>query len=309
MAYRNSLPEYVETTHFFRSGEEVLFGILSTPRSSSQNEVAVVLIPGGSQGPSSGRNQMTARLARRLAAMGLTTFRFDFHGIGEATGTVDRFRLDRPFVEDTTAALAYLTDHGINRFLLVGGCFGARTALACSRERTDIEGLVLQALPVRDKEKDATGITRVAPDRTVWQYARRGVRPHVVRNMFRRRHRRAYVHLFREAWRSRGSSENVEPSWMSASLVADVADVVARSIPTLIVNGTQDPGYLDFEHALEEELGELFGRPEADVELTTLEGRVGAAADATLHEPVMDVIGRWLARRQLTPSAVPVQSK
>ena len=30
MAYRNSLPEYVETTHFFRSGEEVLFGILST---------------------------------------------------------------------------------------------------------------------------------------------------------------------------------------------------------------------------------------------------------------------------------------
>ena len=43
------------------------------------------------------------RLARAIANLGHTVVRFDWHGVGDSSGEIDRFVLDRPFVGDVVA--------------------------------------------------------------------------------------------------------------------------------------------------------------------------------------------------------------
>ena len=79
--------------------------------------------------------------------------RFSYHGIAESGGEPDEIvRLDRPYVADTRAAVGWATDEGL-RSVLIGNCFGARTALAtAARVPGAVAGLVLSVPPVHDFE-------------------------------------------------------------------------------------------------------------------------------------------------------------
>ena len=125
-----------ETPFYFPVGDETLFGILTEPSGDPSGTVAV-LLRGAAQGPSAGRNQASARMCRRFAEEGMHAVRFDYRGVGDSTGTVERFRLDQPFEDDLKGATGWLRDRGMDRFALVGTCFGARTALACAATPTD----------------------------------------------------------------------------------------------------------------------------------------------------------------------------
>jgi pimeloyl-ACP methyl ester carboxylesterase len=289
-----------ETPVFFRSGTETLFGILTEPTTEAIG-IAAIQVPGGAQGPSTGRNQTAARLSRRLAAEGYHAFRFDYHGVGESTGTVERFRLNEPFDQDVAGGIDWLRTVGIERFVLIGGCFGARTALACATRMRGIEALVLRAIPVRDKEKDETGTWAIAPTRTFWQYARRAIRPRVILGMVQGNRRRAYIRLMTATWRARGKGEKLNPNggldWVSPSLLSGLEAAVEKRMPILVVSGTGDPGFEDFHRAVSGQLGDLLHRADSLVDVSILDGRVGAAADVALQEPVMDLIASWLRRR------------
>jgi pimeloyl-ACP methyl ester carboxylesterase len=209
---------YRETPFFADVGSQMLFGILTEPCRTPHGP-AVVLLRGGGQGPSSGRNQVSARTCRSLAERGFASVRFDYAGVGESTGEVERFSLARPATNDAIACIQWLRDRGLRRFVLMGGCFGARTALECVDLVDGLEGLILLALPVRDKEKDDIGTRLIVSDRTVWHYARRGFRPRAIRGLFDQRTRRAYARAIRGAWAS-GSTRAPErdPSTLGISM-------------------------------------------------------------------------------------------
>jgi dienelactone hydrolase/acyl carrier protein len=134
---------------FFPAGDDDLFGILTSPCVEG-NGTAVTMLTGGGYVTSMHRNRTYVRLSRRLAELGYHGLRFDYHGTGESGGTADRFELHRPFVGDLEAALAWLRGQGIDRHVLVGSCFGSRTALACAPGLAGLAGVVLLSPPARD---------------------------------------------------------------------------------------------------------------------------------------------------------------
>lgn len=134
---------------FFPAGEEMLFGVLTRPTGEA-NGTTVTMLTGGGYLTSTHRNRMYVRLSRRLAALGYHTLRFDYHGTGESTGSARQFHIDEPFVEDLAGAIGWLEGQGLSRHVLVGSCFGSRTALACSPQIPGLERLVLLSPPARD---------------------------------------------------------------------------------------------------------------------------------------------------------------
>ena len=102
--------------------------------------------------PRSHRNRMWVEAARELAARGFAACRFDYHGCGDSEGESGHLDPNHPYAEDAVAVLRHLRSaHGETRFVLIGSCFDARTALsAFTDEGTAIEGIAFIAAPVME---------------------------------------------------------------------------------------------------------------------------------------------------------------
>jgi dienelactone hydrolase len=145
-AGHSGVPEPAEEAVLFACGEERLFGILTHPPGEPRG-VAVVFLQGAGYVPSFNHNRLWVTLSQRIARDGFHAFRFDYRGVGESTGTVARVELDRPVLDDLLAALDCVRRGGVERFVLVGSCAGALTALAASAV-PGVESEVLLAPPV-----------------------------------------------------------------------------------------------------------------------------------------------------------------
>jgi alpha/beta superfamily hydrolase len=88
--------------------------------------------------------------ARALAAEGFAGLRFDFHGHGESAGNTISPDRKQPYGGVVAAAIRYMREtHAQHRFLLVGYCFDALSALDAFRGEADaIDGLFFAAAPV-----------------------------------------------------------------------------------------------------------------------------------------------------------------
>ena len=124
--------------------------------------------------PRSHRNRMWVEGARRLAARGFSSFRFDYHGAGDSAGEEARVDPNRPYRDDALAVIRHLRErHRERRFILYGSCFDARTALsAFSGEADAIEGLVFMAAPVMEMDD----MVRAGADRKDWPHILRALR-------------------------------------------------------------------------------------------------------------------------------------
>ena len=77
-----------------------------------------------------GPNRLYVTMARRLAALGFTSVRFDFSGIGDSPPRRDHLPFDEGAVRDTREVIDWLAEHrGIDRVVLAGVCSGASVAL------------------------------------------------------------------------------------------------------------------------------------------------------------------------------------
>ena len=287
---------WTETPLFVDSRENTLFGILTEPLEGIRG-VAIVHLRDGNEGPSSGRSRSSALLCRRLASDGFHALRFDYHGVGESTGAIDRFRLDEPFKDDVEACVRRLHDLGLTRVALVGECFGARTVLAC-RDLAGLEAVALIGIPLRDAKKVAGTTRPVVRHRSLVGYAVRALRPRILRELLDPRLRRRYLvaahnALTAKPYRAMSASSGV-PGWVSATVLHDLDDLTVRGIPVLLVNGTSDPGFEDFNRAQQGTFGEILRRSANIVSVVTVDGRIAACADASALEPAIDVIGEWL---------------
>jgi alpha-beta hydrolase superfamily lysophospholipase len=130
--------------------ENRLFGMLCRPERGTP--VDLVLIPSGGREASYGAARQNVVLARRLADVGIASFRFDFAGLGDSAGPPGRERVfSHAFtnrVADVQAALDTLEELGFSRFAMHGLCLGAYHALHASVADPRVSSLMLTNLPL-----------------------------------------------------------------------------------------------------------------------------------------------------------------
>ncbi len=107
-----------------------LVGVITQPAESDEHQRIGVIILGAGLTHHVGPNRMTVRTARCLARKGHLVARFDHRGIGDSGPRQD----NRPFVEsaveETREVMEYMNQHyAVERFVLMGICSGAETAL------------------------------------------------------------------------------------------------------------------------------------------------------------------------------------
>ena len=201
--------------------------------------------------------------------------RFSYHGVAESGGESEEVvRLDQPFVEDVEAVAGWVTEQGL-RPVLIGNCFGARTALAyaAGRSARAVAGLALVVPPVHDFE-----VARRLDRRPLSKLARRVSLPHVwavVRSPARRRALGRTVRALRRVGRNRvRAGRRADPRVAEPWFWRQLADVVGRGIPVLVVYGEDDNYYRDFELARAGTLGDVVARAGTLVQIPSC--RVGS---------------------------------
>lgn len=286
---------------FFPAGRETLLGILTEPLEHSLG-IAVIILGGGGPLGSGGRNRLWVYLCRRLSGAGFHTFRFDYHGVGDSTGTVSAFRLHEPFTEDLNGAIRWLHGQGLRRFILIGSCFGSRTALSAVSTIGALEGMILLSTPVRDYQGGEKMSTRLAAELSAWQYLRRAMRPRVLRGLGDRDHRRRYLELAREKWRAYALGRDGSPAkesryTLSQDFIGALERLVRHGIPTLFVYGNSEDFYREFERAREGRLGHMLEKADARASIVTLPGTVHGFTSVAVQEATVSLISDWLVQR------------
>jgi pimeloyl-ACP methyl ester carboxylesterase len=296
---RNEIPA------FFTAGDDGLLGVLTSPASNA-TETWVVLVPGGSGSlDSMNRNRLWVRLARLLGSIGCHAFRFDFHGAGESTGRAELQGLRRPFTKDLEGAVQWVQEQGAERLVVVGSCFGARTALAGAPEISGLRGLVLVAPYVQDRSHAERVATRMATDWSVGRYVARLLRLKTVKGMLNPRRRRVYRAVFMARLRALRAGER-KTSRSSAtneasSLFLDPLDaLVKRRIPILFIFGDRgDETTIEFDQAKNGRLGEILRRAGDLVDIRVLPGKVHGLKTIRAQEAVVEEVTHWLGRHGL----------
>lgn len=140
----------------FDCAGDTLVGVLALPESPAA--VGVVVVVGGPQ-YRAGSHRQFVLLARFLAANGLACLRFDYRGMGDATGSARDFEaVDQDIAAATDAIFERVG--GLRKVVLWGLCDGA--SAACFRAPLDerVAGLVLLNPWVRTEATQARTMLR-----------------------------------------------------------------------------------------------------------------------------------------------------
>jgi pimeloyl-ACP methyl ester carboxylesterase len=263
-----------------------LLAVVTEP-AGAPNGLVAVFLRGAGWRPSSGPRRTQVTAARRLAGRGFHAVRFSYHGLAESGGTGDEIvRLDRLYVADARAAVDWAAERGL-RPVLVGNCFGARTALATAAKVPGaVAGLVLSVPPVFDFE-----VVRRRDRRPLRHFAKR-LRPShvwfVLRSPTRRRALgRTGRGLADIAGRKVRPRAHEGPEWVSRRFLAHLDSVVDQGIPTLFVFGDEDRYYEDFERA------RILDRAGTQASLAVVPGRVHGLTSVATQDAALDAIDAW----------------
>ncbi len=295
--------ETLEHPVFFSASGEDLFGIITDPVGEPKG-VGLVLVMAGGFLPATGRNQLSVRIARRVAALGFHVLRFDYHGVGESSGQIESYRLDRPFVDDLLGAVSCLEAHGVREIATAGTCFGARTALASANRISGLRGIALLAPPVRDFEMGAMSIEKTPTS----AFLKRAVSAHALRGLLnpgtRDRYRRIVrtkLGSTRSARRLPGASRETA-NGVSPRFAAPLAELGARGTPVLIAYGEEDEFYGPFEEAAPE-LAAVFDSPGSRIETRIIPGKIHGGSRLAAQDAIADMIEEWMAGLDAAPAA------
>jgi pimeloyl-ACP methyl ester carboxylesterase len=285
-----------ENAVFFPAAQDHLFGVLTSPVIQSQG-IAVIVLAGGAS-LSFDINRWPVRLCRRAAALGFHAFRFDYHGIGESAGSTERFDLAHPFVRDAHAAMDWLEGIGVERFVLIGSCFGARTALSAAQHR-GVVAVALVSPPIRDFEMGERLVTRLTTELSLSTLIRRAVQPRVLRGLIRgqgrsyrkialeklRRVSRFQSHLPAEGGRSRYE--------VSRNFLEPLSVLTQRKTPLLLIFGTHDDLLEEFDRSFPSHAG-LGLREAENVAVVELPGEVHGFKSIAVQDAVVECLTSWI---------------
>jgi alpha/beta superfamily hydrolase len=294
---RSRITSSNERPAFMACTSGTLFGVLTSPKRDALG-VGVILLPGGAiNNTAFGRNRVGVSLARRLATRGFHVMRFDYHGIGDSDGE-SVFRLDEPFVEDVRAVVTWMRSSQIERFVLVGTCFGARTALAAAVDIPGIMGLVLSSMPVlvdpHERRVSEWSFVRYVATNLSLEKLRR------LRSVSaRRRFATLVVRRARLVTQLLGHKQAVKTRVRSVSpaVVGALGRIVEKHTEVLFLFGAGDPSYQHFKEAERGELGTILSTAVPPVEVRSdLDGALHVFTDLSSQRTFVDVIDEWLGR-------------
>jgi pimeloyl-ACP methyl ester carboxylesterase len=291
-----------ETPLFFPAGENTLFGVLSAPPAGG-NGTAAVILPGGWYTTSTGRNRLLVRMARRLAGAGYHAFRFDFRGVGDSSGSIGAFRPDEPLEEDLEGALRCLEARGLSRFVLVGVCFGSRTALAGAAGIPGLAGLALVSSPLGGGTRNQG----LAGRSSAWKMLRRAARADAVRGLSDPELRGLYARAVRLKARRitrriarRGPQLTEGAPLVSPGFLDALEGLVDRKVPVMLLYGKEDPSYAEFQRARAGPMDELLARAGSRAEVRVLSGPLRGFGRVDMQDRLLDAVVDW-GRRIATP--------
>jgi pimeloyl-ACP methyl ester carboxylesterase len=135
---------------YIPDGGDHVFGVLTEPVGKPSG-IGVLLLSGTVYVLSTNRNRMFVDLARDLAGYGHRVLRIDYRGVGESTGVIGPYALDNPNPADVVGAIECLAAERRTDLVVVGSCFGARTAMHTLAEDARLRGMVLLAPPFGDE--------------------------------------------------------------------------------------------------------------------------------------------------------------
>jgi pimeloyl-ACP methyl ester carboxylesterase len=270
-----------------------LFGILTAPSGAALG-IGVIILPGGAPNMVAfGRNGVAVALAWRLAALGFHVMRFDYHGLGDSDGDVSEFRLTNPFIGDARVVAEWMESLGIQRFVLAGVCFGARTALAVSPEIEGLEAVVLSSMPLGDDPD-----VRRAAEWRMGRYLRRNLTVRKLRSLFDASRRKAFFSLVARRIRTAirmATAPADEDHGVSRSVLSQLDALVDRRIPLLFMFAREDALLRDFREGQGGQLGAILRRAGQVVAVEdALDPLLHSLAALTAQDAYIDVTERWL---------------
>jgi pimeloyl-ACP methyl ester carboxylesterase len=286
-----------EVPAFLDADGEQVFAVLTRPTTTA-NGVGVVILAGAAWVPAPGRNRQWTTIARRLAGHGYHVARFDYHGVGESTGAVDDWRLDRPFIADAIAVVEWVRSFGIEKVILLGTCFGSRTGLASAALLDDISGLAMFPPPVRDCQI-GDGITSKPYRWWIGQLAspkaRQGLRDAETRAGYALLVRRKLRRTFLRRAPSGKKLASTHRGSVSPLFVRELSGLVDRGVPTLILFGERDDFYEDFRKGLSGPLGKVLERAGTTVVVDSFDGvRIHGLSGLGTQQQVADYLVDWV---------------
>ena len=290
---------------YFPAGDNTLFGVHTHPERA--NGVGIVLVQGGDTvNVSMHRNRLAVRLARRFAADGYHVIRFDYHGLGESTGVIKRLHLHHPFTDDVEGAAAYLRSLGLASIVLVGACFGSRTALSSAPQVPETSAVLLATPPSAGYDRTEAQSEWMARDASLGDYAKRAASVDKVKAIFTDPGRRQlYIKLaskkLTQVWtkilNKTGLKRGDGLDWVSPMLLDPLDTMVERGVPVLFVYGTEDPLAAEFRRASAGRLGEIITRSNGGVQLVDdIEGLVHGFPSVPVQEAFFDLAVDWVNR-------------
>jgi pimeloyl-ACP methyl ester carboxylesterase len=299
----------LEVPVWFPAGENALFGILSRPPATHRGTAVVTLSGGGTSAPAPNRNRLSVRLGRVLASRGFPTLRFDYHGVGESTGVLERTpSVDEPYLADLEGAVRVVKDLGMERVSLLGFCFGSRTALSYASTLPGLQALVLESPPLRDLPLGDEPGTRLAERVGLWEGLRRALRPRTVRGLFHPARRRSYALYAKGKLRAgarrlrrvvTGAPDDIE--WLTDNFVEPLRELGERRVPVLLIYGTEDHHYEDFVVARTGRLGAVLDQSPL-TEVAVVEGLVHGLTRVEIQERVAELALDWITRHADGPA-------
>lgn len=295
-----------ETPVFFPSGDETLFGVLTRPTGPDRG-VAVILIYGGGHNVSAHVGELWTRAARRVAAGGFHAFRYDHHGNGDSTGRTGTFDHRTPFSDDLRAAVAWLRSQGLDHFVLVGDCLGARAALEAGTDMGGLDALFLMSPMVHDARmgKDEEW----AETYGLGHYVRRAFQWRTIRKLGDPELRRAYLRVgmtkLRKVFgvkRRSGPTQSADHGpGVSSGFLDPVEKVLQNGVRVNFVFGDADEERRsEFESARTGRLGGILEEAGDLVEISTVTGRIAAHMDLESQEGLIELLQGWLAGLELS---------
>ena len=146
----------VQAVTFSNRTGETLFGTLHLPpESNSTRPIIVLLSPGVKMRV--GPHRLYNRMTESFNKLGFSVFKFDFTGLGDSEGELNRKLLAEvyndtetgSFVDDSLDALNWLEkEYGHQSFILAGLCGGAITGLLTAKEDKRVIGLLSLGMTV-----------------------------------------------------------------------------------------------------------------------------------------------------------------
>lgn len=269
-----------------------LFGIYTPPAPDAPRAAhAVVLFTR----PRSHRNRMWVEAARRLAVQGFGAFRFDYHGTGDSEGVTAFLNPNTPYRDDADAVLRLLRERfGHERFLVVGSCFDARTALSSFvTNGAAVDGLVFFAAPVMELDT----LVKAHADTKDWR--------HLFKALGNAENWRTLGDP--ERWRymatvigrvarggAKGGTRNDTP--LADSFVDHFRALVASRGRALFVYGDADAEYVSFKVALETVFPRLSAADRARFEVEVWPGDVHGFLNIPVQRRALERTLGWLAQ-------------